>query len=167
MRLLAGLCVATITGSAAMAGQAVLTAGAALRSGPDPLYEAVTSAGAGTLVDAIEGTVGWTLVRLPNGAKGWVQDGYLASPGTVVATAAPEPATVPASEAEPVTPFTSVVWPNSGRLNLRTGPGTTYDVVQPMNRGDWVSVTAEAGAWVKVVHESGQTGWTYRDYLTR
>lgn len=164
MRFLAGFCVAAVTGSAALAGQAVLTGSAALRSGPDPLYEALATGSAGTVVETVEGTVGWTLVRLPGGPKGWVRDTLLASPGTVLAGGAKPAPDAPSTAA---LPFTSVVWPGSGRLNLRAGPGTAHDVVMTMERGDWVRVTEETGAWVRVEHQSGATGWTYRKYLSR
>lgn len=169
----------------AMAGSAVLDGpgnGASLRAGPDPLYEAVFSAADGTRVETLEATLSWTLVRLPNGATGWVPNAHLVAPGAwqpepeadgedaatdVAATpdmAAPE---IAVPEIKEVKRYTSVVWPEAGRLNLRAGPGEDFEVVSSMERGDWVAVMALAGPWVKVEHESGVTGWAHGDFLTR
>jgi uncharacterized protein YgiM (DUF1202 family) len=44
---------------------------------------------------------------------------------------------------------------------MRNGPGTSYSVVDRLQRGDTVEVLAEPGnGWLKLrVAESGQVGW--------
>lgn len=78
--------------------------------------------------------------------------------------AAVEPEAVPMERVEA---YTSVVWPPEGRLNLRAGPGTGFLILDQMDRGDWVEVSARAGEWVKVTHESGLKGWAHEGFLTR
>ncbi len=163
-----------LAAGAAQAGQAVVSTGAALRAGPDPLYEAVTRVPAGLRVEALEGTIGWTMVRLPSGARGWLRNGQLMSPDAWRAAqpkAKPKPKVVAAPPAAPaiqeIKRYPSVVWPETGPLNLRSGPGKAHPVIRPMEQGDWVAVTARSGNWVKVEHESGAEGWAYAAYLTR
>ena len=52
-----------------------------------------------------------------------------------------------------------------GSLNLRTGPGTKYQVIMRMYNGEEVEVLETKGKWVRVRHYSGSVGWAYRDYL--
>ncbi len=185
MKLAVSMAAAMLCGAAgAQAGSAVLDGpggAAGLRAGPDPLYEAVASAPSGTRVETLEATLGWTLVRLPNGARGWVPNGQLVAPGAYQSDPDEDPGAetgqeiadtppVPKPdqpEVTEVTRYTSVVWPEAGRLNLRAGPGETFEVIRMMERGDWVAVLALAGDWAKVEHESGATGWTHSDFLTR
>lgn len=57
--------------------------------------------------------------------------------------------------------------PSDGFLNLRTGPGTRYDIIREMYNGDRVRVVEYAGSWVRVVHQSGVRGWASAKYLVR
>ncbi len=159
-RIVFGICSVLLTGSATFAGQAVLIGSTAFRAGPDPHYEVLSSAAAGMRVETLSGTLGWTLVRASNGASGWVPNARLGAPGRY--DAAPLERTV-----VDVEKYTSVVWTGDSGLNLRAGPGASFEVLATMNRGDWVAVTAESGHWARVEHQSGATGWAYRAYLTR
>lgn len=50
-------------------------------------------------------------------------------------------------------------------LNLRTGPGTTYDVVKVMYQGSSVTVLAGSqNGWYQV-RSGSDTGWAFGDYL--
>lgn len=57
--------------------------------------------------------------------------------------------------------------PNDGYLNLRTGPGTRFDIIREMYNGDRVRVVEHSGSWVRVVHESGARGWASAKFLVR
>ena len=57
--------------------------------------------------------------------------------------------------------------PSDGYLNLRTGPGTRYDIIREMYNGERVRIVEYAGRWVRVVHESGARGWASSRYLVR
>ncbi|MAQ85262.1 MAG: hypothetical protein CMH12_18725 [Maritimibacter sp.] len=145
----------------------------------------VTFARSGSHIATIEHVSGWTLVRLPSGAKGWVRNAALAAPlaAPVAAIAEPAPIPRPASEAvvtavapvaappaatsDSAARYTSVVWPDLGKLDLHSGPGEDFAVLRGMDRGDWVAVIEKSGPWVMVEHESGVTGWTLSAGLTR
>ena len=55
--------------------------------------------------------------------------------------------------------------PGDGFLNLRTGPGSGFAIIMPMQHGTSVNVLEDAGSWVRVQHESGATGWAFEEYL--
>lgn len=58
--------------------------------------------------------------------------------------------------------------PNDGFLNLRTGPGTKYDIILRMYNGEYVEVLEYSGtSWVRVQHESGATGWASAKYMVK
>ncbi|MPL69008.1 hypothetical protein SDC9_14741 [bioreactor metagenome] len=49
---------------------------------------------------------------------------------------------------------------NGNSVNVRTGPGTNFPVVQKVNRGESLTIKEEAFGWYKVVMPDGNTtGW--------
>lgn len=57
--------------------------------------------------------------------------------------------------------------PDDGFLNLRTGPGAGFEIIYAMPHGSEVHTLEWSGRWVRVRHESGQTGWCSAKYLAR
>ena len=55
--------------------------------------------------------------------------------------------------------------PGDGFLNLRKGPGTSYEILMPMYNGAHVEVLGASGSWLQVRHPSGTIGWAHRRYL--
>jgi SH3 domain protein len=51
------------------------------------------------------------------------------------------------------------------RLNLRTGPGTSYRIVGTLETGDGVTVLERAEKWTKVELAEGNQGWIPAGYL--
>ena len=54
----------------------------------------------------------------------------------------------------------------TGGVNVRSGPGTGYRVVDQLYRGESVDVRGCEGGWCRVVH-SGPDGWVSASYLAR
>lgn len=62
----------------------------------------------------------------------------------------------------------------ASKLNIRTGPGTNYDIIDTLEAGDSVTVVSTAGdAWVtieysKLVEEDFETrrGYVFRKFLS-
>ncbi|MDN5786427.1 SH3 domain-containing protein [Pseudorhodobacter sp.] len=54
---------------------------------------------------------------------------------------------------------------HDGFLNLRSGPGVQFDILQRMSPGDRVEVLESKGTWRRVQHQDGRTGWTSGKYL--
>lgn len=172
MRVLTGFlaAVALAVPGVAAAERMLIAAPVELRAGPDALYLPERGLARGSAVDVVERSGGWAMVLLPDGMEGWVPARALARslPKPAVVRAAPVAEAQPEVRPEPVAaPYTTVVWPKSGTLNLRSGPGTDHAVVRKLERGDWVEVSERAGPWVKLRHPSGDEGWAHKAYLTR
>lgn len=72
----------------------------------------------------------------------------------------------PAVEQQQVADLRSV---RGSRVNMRSGPGTSYGVIDSLVRGDRVEVLRDPGSgWVKLkVEESGRIGWMSAKLLTK
>lgn len=55
---------------------------------------------------------------------------------------------------------------STGSVNVRTGPGTGYGVVDTLYRGQQVDVQQCSGSWCYVT-KSGPDGWVSASYLSR
>jgi uncharacterized protein YraI len=53
----------------------------------------------------------------------------------------------------------------TGSVNVRSGPGTGYRVVDQLNRGEQVDVRGCQGNWCRVV-KAGPDGWVSASYLS-
>ena len=51
------------------------------------------------------------------------------------------------------------------QINIRSGPGTTYQVVGKAQYGVVFETLQQKSGWVKVRHETGLTGWIKRSLL--
>lgn len=119
-----------------------------LRTGPGTRFAVLRRMGHGSLVNTLELSGSWARVEHETGAVGWAHRRYM----------------VPVS----TPPAQRIVHsPGDGFLNLRTGPGTRYAVVRRMYNGSRVQVLESAGSWVRVRHDSGDTGWAHGRYLRR
>ena len=118
-----------------------------LRTGPGSQFDIILPMTHGSTVDILETKGSWSRVRHEQtGATGWAFRKHLA----------PLQAGVP-------TKF--VYSPGDGYLNLRTGPGSSFAIVQRMYNGDSVEIVERKGGWVRVFHQSGATGWCFEKYL--
>lgn len=50
-------------------------------------------------------------------------------------------------------------------VNVRTGPGTNYRVIDTLRPGEYVAITGQSGGWCRV-NQSGPNGWVSCAYLT-
>ncbi|WP_244535169.1 N-acetylmuramoyl-L-alanine amidase [Gracilibacillus kekensis] len=50
-------------------------------------------------------------------------------------------------------------------LNVRTGPGTEYDVIAQVNPPENYPILEESGDWVKI-QVTGEEGWIHKDYFS-
>jgi uncharacterized protein YraI len=86
------------------------------------------------------------------------------------ATAVPATATLAATGTITATPtlLPSGTVVNARWLNVRSGPGTTYDVVGAVANGDKLILTGyrdAAADWVSIRQENGQEGWVHVYYV--
>ncbi|MDF1821898.1 MAG: SH3 domain-containing protein [Alcanivoracaceae bacterium] len=52
-------------------------------------------------------------------------------------------------------------------LDVRSGPGRGYPVFHVVDQGDWIEVIKRRTQWIKVRTPRGQTGWVFRQQLSR
>jgi len=88
-------------------------------------------------------------ISLPGGKSGWIA-GWLA---TVTETAAP--AQQPPQNTVKVKQATVT----ASLLNVRSGPGTSYDIVTQVSKGEKYTITDTSGQWLKISLPGGKSGW--------
>jgi len=144
----------------AFADPAFATRNVNVRSGPGLTYEAVDQLVSGEPVERgncnSDGT--WCYIR-HEGTNGWVADVFLsdAAPGQQPPD---EPSTPPASGSDNDYKAKSVV-------NVRSGPGTNFAVVDRLDAGEAVTrgQCTSDGGWCYVNH-TGADGWVSASFLT-
>ena len=165
---------------------AVVTASALfnlnVRSGPGTEYELLDTIPAGSVVGFTgftDGTGEWVQVDAATGPLGWVDARFLSSvpeglqvrPADVVEVAAVEAMPAPMEEEEAPVPFSPAVVTASAlfNLNVRSGPGTEYELLDTLPAGSVVGFTGfmdSSGNWVQVDAAAGPTGWVAAQYLS-
>ncbi len=63
--------------------------------------------------------------------------------------------------------FAEMLSVNSESVNLRSGPGTNFDVKWEYGKGFPLQVVTKKGDWVKVSDFEKDSGWIYKPLLTR
>ena len=51
-------------------------------------------------------------------------------------------------------------------LNVRSGPGTNYDIVQKVHGGDYLEVITQSGDWYKIKTKTGADAYVSKNYVT-
>ncbi|MDU8909647.1 SH3 domain-containing protein [Aestuariicoccus sp. MJ-SS9] len=142
-----------------MSGGAGFQPGTASREIADDIPEpAVTRADTG-MVDLTRLT---PPTPLPDVALATARAAPVAAP--VPPTAPAEPAAAPAPAEAPA----REIWQVTGaRVNLRAGPGTRYQVVTQLRRGDGVTILSDpGGGWVELrAVEGDRVGWMSANFL--
>jgi N-acetylmuramoyl-L-alanine amidase len=139
--LLAVVCAISFSASVSTAAGSIQVAVDKLnvRSGPG-LNQAILSTLQGkTVLPVISEKEDWIQVRLPDGKTGWVAN-WLVKPVTAQAA-------VPQIESQ------------IDDLNVRTGPSTTFPVVQTIDPGTRYAVLQKSGQWVQIQLSAQQKGW--------
>lgn len=60
---------------------------------------------------------------------------------------------------ETIEQVSEIVQINSPVVNIRSGPGTQYDIVAKVKLGDTFFVTAKQEGWNQIIFQNGQQGW--------
>ena len=115
-----------------------------LRSGPGTKYRVMWELDQGFPLEVLKRTGDWYRVRDFEGTVGWVHRNEVAD-----------------------TPYMIVKTNKKSKkqINLRSGPGTSYQVVARANHGVVLKTLEQEKGWVKVQHEQGVTGWVKRNFL--
>lgn len=112
-----------------------------VRSGPGTNHPVITQFSRGTAVAVLAEQDRWLRVLRPGGGEAW-----LAGWHTVT------------SNCRGYNTVTAAL------LNVRSGPGTNYQVIDQLSRGEKVAVLGNSGVWLRVVLQDGRTGWLSGNY---
>lgn len=114
-----------------------------LRTGPGTTYAVVKRIYGGTGVDVVGRSGSWRRLVLPDGTSGWASGNFMSR------------------RYVPQRRYDATVNPTSdGFLNMRTGPGTNYAIIQRLYAGQGLYVTGGQGRWLNVQLPDGTRGWT-------
>jgi uncharacterized protein YraI len=130
-----------------------------VRTGPAVVYKVAGILKEGETVVLIgRNDIGsWLLIKAGDGLEGWVNASYLQT-NTAVAS-------LPVSSFPPPTSAVGVV--NSGALNVRYGPGTSFEVITILQGSETVSLWGRSlrDPWVFAQSADGVKGWVNGAYL--
>lgn len=115
-----------------------------LRSGPGTKYAAKWEYGDGFPLKVLSQRGNWTKVKDFENDTGWIFKKYLTPKPHVI---------VKVNKAK------------KRKINIRSGPGTTYSAVGRAYYGVVFETLEQKKGWAKVRHESGLTGWIKRSLL--
>lgn len=157
-----------------------------MRSQPDKSSNVLATLKAGdtiTILGASESGA-WLLIQTPTGSVGWAASAYIflttgklrdiqvISDVTSLTTTPLAPATASASGAACSTPTPTPGPTVTGKvivskLNLRSQPTNTSDVLEVLNAGDSVAIlgSSPSGAWFLVQAKDGVIGWSGTAYI--
>ncbi len=138
---------------------AVVNTGALnVRSGPGPQFAALTSVPFGTTMSLIGRNFDatWAKVRLTTGVEGWVNASFIVANVAITS--------LPIADGSGSVPAATV---NTGALNVRSGPGVSFGILEVIYQGTRVSLlgrTADS-TWVQIQTPNGTTGWVNASLL--
>jgi uncharacterized protein YraI len=165
--------------------------GLQVRVSPGTAYEVIATLAEGDEVDVLgRDDIGdWVKVGLDSGEEGWVAAEFVDVGGNLkaVPVVTPEPIATPTTEPTPTampsptappeataspSPVPTGTVPVSSRttgggLRMRSGPGTTYEVLTFLAEGQEVDVLGrdETGEWLKISLDSGEEGWVAAEFV--
>ncbi|NLN05359.1 MAG: SH3 domain-containing protein [Clostridiaceae bacterium] len=117
-----------------------------IRSGPGTGYSVIGKLQKGSYITLQNYSNGWWRIEYADGKEGYVSGDYINE--------------IKESKAY-------LVNTQSTRLNVRKGPGTNYDIIGKLNKGDYVVVLSIANGWAKVLFDGTKQGYVSFDYLAQ
>lgn len=125
-----------LTAGAAQAQRQAVTASVAnIRSGPGTNYQIIWKVEKYHPIDVIETSGAWYHFRDFENDKGWIHKSLTGKIPTVIT--------------------------NRDECNIRSGPGTTYDILFKVEKGIPFKVIGRQGKWIHLEHADGDRGWIY------
>lgn len=148
---------------AAYAGQGVISGSVVnIRSGPGSDYEITGTLLKDTKVEILQNSGGWYKIKYAN-LQGWVYGEFISTTGTA-GTAAATNASSTTNTASINTRQVQVV---NGPVNVRSGPGTSYPVLDQIKDQSVYIIYGEKDGWYKIQLSDGTAayvaGWLVQD----
>jgi len=127
--------------NAASAGErlAVSVPKANIRSGPGTNHEIIWQVYKYYPIEIIKKTVSWYLFVDFEGDRGWINKSLVRKIPTVITI--------------------------KGICNVRSGPGTKYNIAFEVEKGVAFKVLKRKGGWIQVRHADGDKGWIYKSLV--
>lgn len=107
-----------------------------VRSGPGTNYKILWKLEKNHPVKIIKKTGSWCYFSDYEGDKGWIYEKILTKDQAVIAV--------------------------KDKCNVRSGPGTTFDIIFTLEKGVPLKVIEEKDKWLKIRHADGDHGWIHK-----
>ena len=115
-----------------------------MRSGPSTSYNIIEVLTKDTQVEVISVEDGWAKIKY-NSKTGYVSNQYLSD--------------------KKVEEVTQIKYVNATTLNVRSGPSTTYSIIDTLKQNDEVKVISIEDGWAKIKHND-EIGYVSAEYLS-
>ncbi len=151
--LLITLLVLTVSPVLVLAAQQAVVKGSSvnIRSGPGTNHKITGSALRGDMFVVTGKSGDWYQVKLPGGSAGWIAAFLVNVSGSTAGQAKATSPVVPAVTGQAVV--------KGSILNMRSGPGTGYQVAGQLKQGAVLQILGKPGDWLKIKTSAGSTGW--------
>lgn len=113
-----------------------------VRSGPSVSYSIIHALWNGNRITVISESGNWYKIRLSDGRTGWVSKDYIKSDYTARGTV------------------------TASKLNVRSGPSTSYSIIHALWNGNKVSIIGVSNGWCRIRLSDGRIGWVSGNYIT-
>ncbi len=127
-----------------------------VRNGPGTSYAVVGQANANARLPVLASSGDWVKVTLPGDTAGWVANWLVQIQNS---SEQQVPAQQTSSSSQNNTSKVKIATITAAKVNVRSGPGTSYDIVSNANKGQKFTVQKVDGQWLKISLPEGKSGW--------
>ncbi|TXF73479.1 SH3 domain-containing protein [Bacillus subtilis] len=141
----------TFSSVTAAQGEAVIATNEMnVRSGPGLSYGITAEVKKGERYPILKEDGDWVQIQLGSGEKGWVVSWLITKENQASTSSSGSSDTVTSTDPD---------------LRMRTGPGTSYEVIGKFPQGSQASVIDKDSGWIKISYQNA-TGWVSSEYVT-
>jgi N-acetylmuramoyl-L-alanine amidase len=134
-----------------------------VRSGAGTQFSVINTVAQGTVLTVITRQGDWLQVRLSSGQTGWIAGQYTLVTEALAVNSGQAPVVNTPAVPGPVQAVSTAVV-NVSVLNVRSGPGISFERITTVPQGARLTVLQKQGDWLKVSLPTGQTGWVLATY---
>ncbi|WP_139904494.1 N-acetylmuramoyl-L-alanine amidase [Clostridium thermarum] len=135
----------------------------AVRSGPDTKYSIIGGLRTNEKVSIISLNAGWYKINFRN-SIGYVSQSYVKTDYIIPQQSAVQHSSNTSNYSTNVLEK-KLGYVSASALNARNGPGTTYNVVKVLYRGEAVRILETQKDWMKI-SQNNSTGWVSAEFIT-
>jgi N-acetylmuramoyl-L-alanine amidase len=154
-----GLCFILIIGALLPQGKVMAAIGSVtinansvnIREGPGLTYPFVTHVDKGDKIPYVAEKGDWIQLQLSNGKTGWVANWLISKNTNFLST-------------KSIDTESSLAFANTSQLRVRSGPGTSFQIIGYLNKGQKVTILDSNENWIKISSSFG-SGWVSNQFL--